>query len=400
MPKPSEEKKDFTLKNEEVPLPDGGYGWFVVLSSFLIHFVTLGISYTFGVYQTFYYNDLFQHKVKMSTLSLVGTFATSFMTIFGIFTGHLADRYGYRVISFVGCFFVGGGLIAASFATQPWHLYLTQGLMYGIGASLCFCPAVSLPSQWFVKYRGLATGIAVAGAGVGGLSLSPITRKLIDVVGYQWTLRIIGMCAFVILAIASALLKTRLQLPPRGVLIDLSLFKQRYFQLLFSGALVLSIGYMIPFFHVSNYAVFKGMTASQGALITGFINGASAVGRVVLGLVADKVGRINAISFCVLLDSLIILVFWPFATTFSSVFAFAILYGFFGGGYISMLPVVSAELFGIEKIATTIGLVYASTGFGYLIGIPVGGVIVDHSRPRNTCALDISKSETDLATQV
>ncbi|KAK9765400.1 hypothetical protein K7432_006313 [Basidiobolus ranarum] len=346
MEKPSAEKIDISPKNNEVPPPDCGYGWFVVLSSFLIHFVTLGISYTFGVYQQFYYNDLFQQKVKMSTLSLIGTFATSFMTIFGICTGHLADRYGYRVISFIGCFFIGGGLVAASFATQPWHLYVTQGLIYGIGASLCFCPAVSLPSQWFVKYRGLATGIAVAGAGVGGLSLSPITRKLIDVVGFRWTLRIIGICAFVILSIASTLLKTRLKSPPRGALIDLSLFKQRYFQLLFSGAFILSIGYMIPFFHVSNYAVFNGMSASQGALITGFINGASAVGRVVLGLVADKLGRINAIALCVLLDSIIILVFWPFASTFSSVFAFSILYGFFGGGYISMLPVVSAELFG------------------------------------------------------
>lgn len=79
-----------------------------------------------------------------------------------------------------------------SFANQLWQLYLTQGMLFGIGAAFCFAPSVTLPSQWFYKRRGLATGIAVSGSGIGGVVLSPLTQHLIATMGYRNALRVLG----------------------------------------------------------------------------------------------------------------------------------------------------------------------------------------------------------------
>ncbi|KAK9760991.1 hypothetical protein K7432_014466 [Basidiobolus ranarum] len=268
------------------------------------------------------------------------------MSILWLFTVKLVDRYGYRTFEFIVSVLIIGSLIAASFAKEAWHLYLTQGILYGVGASLCFYPAVSIPAQWFKKRRGLATGIAVAGTGVGGLALSPLTRKLIDSFGIQWTLRIMGIGSFVILLVACALLRTRLPPPPRGKFINLQLFKNSYFQLMVSGGFILSLGYMIPFFYIPSYAVSQGLSSNQGALIIGVVNGMSAIGRIVLGSIADKAGRVNMLFVCIVIGALDILLFWSFAHEFGTILGFGMVYGFFAGGYISLVPVVTAELFG------------------------------------------------------
>ncbi|ORX98003.1 MFS general substrate transporter [Basidiobolus meristosporus CBS 931.73] len=372
----------FRESTEAANPPDGGFGWFVLLGSFLIHFSALGTQYTYGIYQEYYFTILFQGQVKASTLSLIGTLSTSIMSVLGIFTGKLTDRYGYRTIEFIGSVFVTGGLVAASFSREVWQLYLTQGVLCGVGTSFCFYPAVSIPAQWFSKRRGLATGIAVAGTGIGGLVLSPLTRKLIDSAGIRWTLRIMGIGAFVVLLVGCALLRTRVTPGARGELNKSTLFKDLNFQLMFASGTILGLGYMVPLFYIPSYAVDQGLSTSQGALLVGIVNATSAAGRIVLGSVADKVGRVNMLFVCIAISSLDILLFWNFARQFAAIAGFVILYGFFAGGYISLIPVVTADLFGVQGIATTTGLVYASSGIGYLIGIPVAGVILDSTGPR------------------
>jgi MFS family permease len=77
-------------------------------------------------------------------------------------------------------------------------LYLTQGVLFGVGASLAYYPAIAVPSQYFVKHRGLAIGIAVSGTGLGGFALAPLTNALINMVDIFWTLRILAITVFVV----------------------------------------------------------------------------------------------------------------------------------------------------------------------------------------------------------
>jgi hypothetical protein len=66
------------------------------------------------------------------------------------------------------------GLICASFTTEFWQLYLTQGLMYGIGGAMGFQPAMMIPAQYLRRNRSLAAGISICGSGIGGLCLNPV----------------------------------------------------------------------------------------------------------------------------------------------------------------------------------------------------------------------------------
>ncbi|KAF9343808.1 hypothetical protein BGX34_006348, partial [Mortierella sp. NVP85] len=109
--------------------PDGGYGWVVVGACFLNNFSMLGIMFSWGIFQQLYTNDVFPGQV--SAVSWIGTLAFGCMYIIGGFFSLFAARIGYRKMIFTGSIFVAGGCIAASFATRVWHLYLSQGILYG-----------------------------------------------------------------------------------------------------------------------------------------------------------------------------------------------------------------------------------------------------------------------------
>ncbi|ORY03792.1 MFS general substrate transporter [Basidiobolus meristosporus CBS 931.73] len=386
MPNVSDPEKSDEFQSEKLTLdedskldvpPEGGYGWVVVLSSFLIHFVVLGVQYSWGIYQQYYLSHTFAGRVKASSLSLVGTIGAAAMPICGIVTGRLADRYGFKLIAFCGTATLTLGLILASFAKELWHLYLTQGLLYGVGSSLCFFPAISVPSQWFKQRRGLAVGIAVSGSGIGGLALGPATDRLISSLGHQWALRVTGIFSFVLLSVACILLRTRAKTKVNSPIIDVKLFKNPKFIIMCLGGVTFSFGYLIPMYYIPDYASSISLSASSGALIVGLLNGASALGRVLLGTAADRFGRLNLLVFCMLVGSLSTLIIWPNAGSFAPLLIFALLFGFTAGGFISLFPVVIANIFGLENLATVTGLVYASTGVGNLAGSPTAGALHD-----------------------
>ncbi|GME31889.1 major facilitator superfamily protein [Neofusicoccum parvum] len=87
------------------------------------------------------------------------------------------------------------GFILASFATSLWQLYLTQGVLVGLGLGMAFLPVVPIASQWFVKKRSLTNGIVSAGSGTGGLAWSFATQAMLARLSAAWALRVIGVVA-------------------------------------------------------------------------------------------------------------------------------------------------------------------------------------------------------------
>src|SRR5689334_20213003 len=106
----------------------------------------------------------------------------------GPFAGSICDYFGHRQSALVGVLVMTLSLVAAAFATEVWQLYLSQGLLYGLGASLTYFASLTLPSQWFKRNRGFVTGISISGGGIGGLWLSPVISKLLISKGLRWTM--------------------------------------------------------------------------------------------------------------------------------------------------------------------------------------------------------------------
>ncbi|KAF9199160.1 hypothetical protein BGZ49_010759 [Haplosporangium sp. Z 27] len=370
------------------PMDTSWYGYIIVLCSFIVYFIVFGTEHTFGVYQEYYTSpsaDPFLQGASSQQIAMIGTLATTFTYLLGAFSGRFADRAGFRISTVLGAVIMGGGMIGASFAKSLSTLYICQGVILGIGSSFVYLPAVSCPAHWFEKYRSIAIGIVVCGSGLGGLILGPLTEYLISNVGVQWTLRIQGIMCLVGIGGSGMLLKTRVKKVPgqsQRTPMDFTICKEVPFVTLTLANFLTSLGYMIPFFFLSTFAVFHHQTAQTGAVMIGVMNGASLVGRLSLGFITDRVGRINMLFVCALVSGLSILCIWSVATSAKVIMIFAVVYGFTCGGYYSVIPAVIADIYGLDRLTTVTGLLYGSIGFGYLIGSPVSAVLLDITQPK------------------
>ncbi|CAB4063538.1 SLC16A14 [Lepeophtheirus salmonis] len=161
-------------KSKLPPPPDGGWGWFVVFGSFMIHVIADGVTYSFGI------------------------FIEEFMHYFGV--GAITNRYGCRVATMAGAVLATFGFAISSVMNSIPALYLTIGVCTGFGFGLIYLPAIVSVSMYFEKKRAFATGIAVCGSGLGTFIMSPVTTTLIE--NYKWqgailiTSGIIALCFF------------------------------------------------------------------------------------------------------------------------------------------------------------------------------------------------------------
>ncbi|KAF9347207.1 hypothetical protein BGX34_003313 [Mortierella sp. NVP85] len=102
---------------------------------------------------------------------------------------------------------MSAGYLLGSFATQHWHLYITNGFMFGFGGSLQYFTALNVLAGYFNKKRGLVVGVAVAGAGIGASALAPLMRWMVAEIGFRWTFRIIGACMLFFTGLATCLIR-------------------------------------------------------------------------------------------------------------------------------------------------------------------------------------------------
>ncbi|KAI8357066.1 major facilitator superfamily domain-containing protein [Mortierella sp. GBAus27b] len=353
--------------------PDGGYGWVVVGACFLNNFSMLGIMFSWGIFQQLYTDTVYPGQV--SAVSWVGTMAFGCQYIIGGFFSLFAARIGYRKMILTGSIFVAGGCIAASFATQVWHLYLSQGFLYGLGAAMANPCILAAPSQWFVARRGMASGIGISGSGIGGLVFSVMIQKLNESIGYRWCLRVLAIIVWCSMVVSGLLIRQFSANGQQAVNVskkDLEIMKRPAFLIMISGVLLTSFGYFSPLNLLSSYAVDHGLSSGQGAMLNSFLNGASFFGRFVGGVFGDRFGLVNLTLFCVATSALTTLVIWMLAgSSLAVLLVYVITYGLMGGGFISLLAPVLAEQFGTSSLTILVGITFGVNGMGSLLGTPI-----------------------------
>ncbi|KAJ3336678.1 hypothetical protein HDU93_002370 [Gonapodya sp. JEL0774] len=242
-------------------------------------------------------------------------------------------------------------MILCSF--QIPHLLVTQGFLYGLGMCISYPPCVGAVAQWHKKFRGVAVGLAVSGAGIGGFAIGPLVQVLIDGVGFRNSLRVVaaivggggGLCAFMIVP--------RQRATPKKGFFDWRMF--------------------------SDYASSLGYSASLGALAVGILNGASAGGRILMGIASDMIGPLNAMVVTLTGATISVFVVWSFSSNYGALIAFCLLYGFCAGGFISLTPVAITSVYGVDGIATRMGMYYAGLPWGLLVSPPIAGAILDRN---------------------
>jgi MFS transporter, OFA family, oxalate/formate antiporter len=367
------------------------YGWVVVTAAFAIMFVSFGSAYTFSAF-----GDILQKEFGASrgSVSLVFSLAGFLYFGLGVVTGPLADRWGARKLVLIGMLTLALGFALASQARNLLEVYLAYGIGVGVGIGCSYVPAVATVQKWFINRRGFASGLAVSGIGVGTLIMPALAAWLLNAVGWRNTYLIIaaitasvGIAAALTLANhpndkglapdGEPLASPETRTPPAGLSVREAITSQRFIRL-YIACLACGFSLFVPFIHLVPYATDHGVSASSAILLVGVIGIGSTLGRFLLGSVADRIGRQNALQslFIAMAASLVI---WFFATGFWSLAFFALIFGMFYGGWVAVLPSVAMDYFGGRNISSIIGVLYTSVAFGTLIGPTAAGYAFDLS---------------------
>lgn len=368
------------------PKPRLFYGWIVVASSFTILFLAVGSSYAFT---TFIEPLQAEFDASRASLSLAFAVAGALYFTIGAFGGPLADRLGHRWVILLGIVILSGGYLIASTASQLWQVYLGYGLGVGLGIGLVYTPAVGAVQPWFVRRRGMATGIAVSGIGVGTLCAAPFAAALIHAGGWRFAyaglavvVLILGVIAALLIdaaphkrGIAADGLAAADHTPQRATALRVAL-RSRAFWLLYAINGTLSAGLLVPFVHFVPFAQDIGIDRALAVSLFGLLGLGSALGRFFIGGVADRIGRTKAlVAMCACL--VLVYGWWLLSTTAWQLAIFTALFGTFYGGFVALLPTAAADHFGARNISGIIGLLYTSVAPGYLIGPTLAGLAFD-----------------------
>ena len=154
-----------------------------------------------------------------------------------------------------------------------------------------FIPAVGVTAQWFYRHRGLASGVTFTGGSIAGIVFPVVMRKLFVSIGFAWTVRVVGFVWTASLVISNLLIRPRIQ-PKKsaGKVIDLSALKDIRFALLGCAIFFSDWALFGPITFITSYALAQGIDANLAYYIIAFLNIGSSLGRVIPGLLADRLG--------------------------------------------------------------------------------------------------------------
>jgi MFS family permease len=385
-------------------------------------FVTCGITFSFGVYQELYESMSTSDEANPfsgaspAQIGLIGTLAVSLMSLGAPLASAWCKSYSPRTVTLVGGLIFALANVLASFGQKLWHFTLTQGILLGLGTCLTYIPAVTVSPGWFNRHRGLAVGIVSSGTGVGGVVWAPTLRALNAAVGFRDCLRLTAGISILLLGLSAIMLKWEPETEQRNrletqssrsrllvPLIDWRVARSRKFVAQCVSAGLQGAAYYAPLFFFSAYARTLGYSAATGATFIALSNAASAIGKVIVGFAADRVGRLNVLLFCTFVSAVIALGLWLPSTVSGDgngkamFVSFAILYGVFAGAYISLFPTVLVELFGVQHFASVNGFLYMVRGMAALVGTPLAGVLIKGS---NGASGSVGMSKSYLKTSV
>lgn len=163
------------------PIPDGGWGWVVVISAFLVSACADGLAFSFGLLHE-EFTQFFE--TTQSKTSLIGSLFIATPLLAGPIMSALVDRYGCRVMTMIAGVLSTIGFLLASISNSIGMLCLTFGFMSGLAMGILYVTAVVSVAFWFDKRRNLAVSLASCGIGFGTLIYSPLTQYFLEM--YDW----------------------------------------------------------------------------------------------------------------------------------------------------------------------------------------------------------------------
>lgn len=372
-------------------------GWSVASGCFLGILVMFGISYSFGVFLEPIQRDL---ELTRSGVSMIFSLQTGVVYVAAGLLGIAADRYGVRRMLAFGTvvFFGGVGLtvLVESFSS----LLIAYGVLTAIGLSAIYVVSYATVPRWFERRRGLATGLATSGLGIGMVMIPPVAEVLIGLIEWRAALLLITACATVALVVATLLIRDS----PAGADLDVDLdasgefpggypeeesfdptsyrrelwaiVTSRRFLLVFAGWTGVYTTMYVVFVHLVAHTAELGVGERAGVIALAAIGLTTALARIVVGGLSDRVGRRQTFIACSVVMALATLAL-AVVDSRLGLAAFAIVFGVAYGGNGALLSPLTADLFGRANPNAVFGLVSLSFAVSGIFAPWGAGVVYD-----------------------
>jgi MFS transporter, OFA family, oxalate/formate antiporter len=359
--------------------------WLPVVGGILMN-LALGSLYAWSVFVPPLEREFGWRRADTSwvyTIAIV-TFALTFVA-----AGRIQDLKGPKICAFLGGLLVSGGFFLSSYTSSLLFLYVTFGVVVGLGNGFGYATPIPVASKWFPDKRGLVVGLMVGGYGAGSALLGPLALRLISNVGWRPTFQILGVVFFVMTMIGTALLKN----PPAG-------YRPPNWQPL-SGVATsadYSTGEMLatPTFYLMWVAYCLGTTAGQmaisqlvpfagsaglGALASTLVLPVSASGnaggRILSGWMSDRFGRLPTLKTMILISAAAMpaLVLWRQVPALFFILV-AVVYWCYGT-QLSVFASTTADFYGTRNLGLNYGVLFTAWGAAGILGPAIAGRAFD-----------------------
>ncbi|GAA6030285.1 hypothetical protein JCM8097_009028 [Rhodosporidiobolus ruineniae] len=359
--------------------PDGGLrAWLVVAGAWCCSFTAWGYPNSFGVIIS--YTKTHQlSNYPTSSLAWIGAFQLFANLFFGLLSGKAFDAGYVTHLLVAGLLCYTAGLFGLSYASTYWQFFLAQGLACGIASGLIFLPACSAVSHYFKKRRMLALGVLATGSSLGGVLYPSAMNKLLYTVGFGWTFRAVGFINLGLLAFACFAIRARLPPRPSGKLVDFSVFRgDPGFTLYVAGASIVWLGLYTPLFYSEEFALFHGVSEDIAFYSLSILNAASLFGRIIPNYFADQYGVLTLLVPFTIVDGILLFCWIPAMRNAAGVVIWSILFGFFQGSFVAMLPASIAALSAdkMDRIGIRMAMAFLCQSITALVGTPIAGYII------------------------
>ena len=359
------------------------YGWVIVIVGIVVTCVGFGAMATLTVFLAPIADAMGWSRTGISTAALVNWLC---MGAGAFLWGALSDRFGTRIVVLSGGILLGLGLVTASRANTLGQFQLLFGVLVGLAAGSFYTPMTATTARWFTRHRSLAVALVSAGVSVGSAVLAPLARWLITNYDWRSAMLVIGDLVWLVIIPAALFVRN----PPsiataRAVAstdhgdVDLTVaqaLRTPQFAALAVAYFACCAAHSGPIFHMVTNVIDHGITAMTATTVLSVASLASLSGKIICGLVADRVGAKRTLVAGLALQAVAVSLYL-FTRELAGFYAVAVIFGFAYGGIMPLYAILVREYFGERIMGTAFGAVAFVSTLGMALGPWAGGWLYD-----------------------
>jgi MFS family permease len=360
------------------------YGWVIVGVGIVVTCVGMGAMLSLTIFLQPISEAVGWSRTGVSTAALINWIA---MGAGSFLWGVVSDRFGTRAAVLAGGALLGVGLVTASRATTLGQFQVLFGVIVGVAAGSFYTPMTATTTRWFTRHRSLAVALVSAGLSVGSAIMGPLARWLISVYDWRFAMLVLGDVVWLVVIPAALLVREPPAAGPGGGpgsaagagepgLTVAQALRTPQFIAIALTYFACCAAHSGPIFHMVTNAIDHGIPAMAAATVLSAASLASLSGKILCGLVADRVGAKRTLVSGLAIQAVAVSLYL-FTRELPSFYGAALVFGFAYGGVMPLYAILVREYFGARIMGTVFGAAAFVSTLGMSVGPAAGGALYD-----------------------